>query len=341
MKKIYILSNPVDGFTNFVGSNLFNDLKNQNNKIVFLPCNYLQEESNAKYHTINTSWFEKYDIKFSQNTMLNMQMSEEKIKQYLFDANVLFIMGGKQLEQMKFCYIKNIMNDITNFNGIIIGICAGAINMSNVVTSLYLSGMNNPIQTYYKGFSLVNFNILPHIKDKTSFHINNNDYIILDDNSSIIIENGKYKYDGQYIALNYSKKDYFLKEKLINYDGAVLKKDIEFALINIAFIICNDSFNTFTEAQIIESKQMFKYVILNMNMDYDCFIKNFNIVKESYQIDGVPNIMFLYKEFVAINNSIKLAKKFVNNNKNKLKITEIANIIYDRDGVKYNELFKK
>ena len=73
---------------------------------------------------------------------------------------------------------------------------------------------------------------------------------------------------------------------------------------------------------------MFKYVILNMNMDYDCFIKNFNIVKESYQIDGVPNIMFLYKEFVAINNSIKLAKKFVNNNKNKLKITEIANIIY-------------
>lgn len=29
MKKIYILSNPVDGFTNFVGSNLFNDLKNQ------------------------------------------------------------------------------------------------------------------------------------------------------------------------------------------------------------------------------------------------------------------------------------------------------------------------
>ncbi len=31
MKKIYILSNPVDGFTNFVGSNLFNGLKNQKN----------------------------------------------------------------------------------------------------------------------------------------------------------------------------------------------------------------------------------------------------------------------------------------------------------------------
>ena len=31
MKKIYILSNPVDGSTNFVGNNLFNDLKSQKN----------------------------------------------------------------------------------------------------------------------------------------------------------------------------------------------------------------------------------------------------------------------------------------------------------------------
>ena len=341
MKKIYLLSNPSDGFTNFVGNNLFNDLKNYNNKIVFLPCNYLQEESNAKYHIINTSWFEKYGINFSKNTMLNIEMSEEEIKHYLSEANVLFIMGGKQLEQMKFCYIKNIVDDITNFNGIIVGICAGAINMSNAVTSLYLSGMNNPIQTYYEGFSLVDFNILPHIKDKSKLQINNNNYIILDDNSSIIIENGKYKYDGEYLTLRYPMQNYFLKKELTNYDGTVLKKDIEIILINLVFIICNDSFKTFTDAQIIECKQMFKYVILNMNMDYDRFIKNVNIIKESYRIKGVPDNMFLYKEFIAIKNSIRLARKFVNSNKDKLKIVEISNIIYDRYGVKYDELFKE
>lgn len=45
---------------------------------------------------------------------------------------------------------------------------------------------------------------------------------------------------------------------------------------------------------------MFKYVILNMNMDYDRFIKNVNTIKESYRIKGVPDNMFLYKEFIAI-----------------------------------------
>ena len=136
-------------------------------------------------------------------------------------------------------------------------------------------------------------------------------------------------------------QNYFLKKELTNYDGTVLKKDIEIILINLVFIICNDSFKTFTDAQIIECKQMFKYVILNMNMDYDHFIKNVNIIKESYRIKGVPDNMFLYKEFIAIKNSIRLARKFVNSNKDKLKITEISNIIYDRYGVKYDELFKE
>lgn len=341
MKKIYLLSNPTNGFTNFVGNNLAKDLQGKQKKIVFLPCNYLQEKSNEKYHVINTSWFEEYNIQFIKNTLLNRTMSEKEIKKELSEANILFIMGGKQLEQMKFCYIKNIINDITHFNGIIIGICAGAINMSKIVTSLYLNGMDCPIQTYYKGFSLVDINILPHIKRNSLLHIDNNDYVVLDDDASIIIENGEYKYDGKYNILYFPRQNYQLREHLKNYDNNILSDDIKLVLINIVFVSCNDYFERLTNAQKNEYKQMFKYVILRMNMNYDCFIKNFKIIKESYKIKGNPNLNFLYNEFLAVNTSIRLAKKFIKSHINKLSIKEISNIIYDRYGVTYNELSQK
>ena len=334
MRKGYLLSNPGSGIPEGIKEKLKKDIPNNKYNIVFIPCNYEQTLSNEKYHKINTSWFTECGIIFKNNILLNKEMPSQEMKSYINSADVLFLMGGLQLEQMKFCYDKDIVNDITNFDGIIIGICAGAINMASDVTSLYMSNMTNPIQTYYKGFSLIDFNIIPHVNFEDEFTLLNNNYIILPDESVVVIDNDKMELIGQNKIINEKKiitsfPD-FSDLKMLNKDKFIL------LLVNLVFINCNSRFIDLNKNQIAEFKQMFKYIIIELCMNYEYFTELFYKVKEYYKISTTDNLDFLKTEFTSIKRSLSNAKKEILRNP-EMSADNLDALIYDRYGVKLDE----
>lgn len=326
MRKCYLLSNPQSGFPIKLREILKEDINTNDKNIVFLPCNYRQTKGNTKYHKINTEWFIECGVYFKNNILLTNDMSKNEIKEYIKSADILFIMGGQQLEQIKFCYIKDIFEDIMNFDGLIIGICAGAINMADKVSSLYLSNMYNPIQTFYKGFSFLDFNILPHIEKHSQITLTDNKYVILPDESFVVFKNNQYKVYGEYQSL------YFDVEK-INIENS----ELNFLLLNIVFINCSFRFKNLSVDQISEYKQLFKYTILKYKMNFDTFKRNFYHLKKQYLNNCKDNIDFLEKEYNFIKKSILEAKKYMNSNCDLTK-DDLNNLIYDRYGVTINEI---
>ncbi len=326
MRKCYLLSNPQSGFPTKLRDFLKEDINTNDKNIVFLPCNYKQTKGNMKYHKINTKWFTECGIYFKNNTLLTNDMSKNEIKEYIKSADILFIMGGQQLEQIKFCYIKDIFEDIMNFDGLIIGICAGAINMADKVSSLYLSNMHNPIQTFYKGFSFLDFNILPHIEKHSQITLTDNKYVILPDESFVVFKNNQYKVYGEYQSLDFDVEKIHIENSELN-----------FLLLNIVFINCNFRFKNLSVDQISEYKQLFKYTILKYKMNFDIFKRNFYHLKKQYLNNCKDNIDFLEKEYNFIKKSILEAKKYMNSNCDLTK-DDLNSLIYDRYGVTINEI---
>ncbi len=334
MKKGYLLSNPGNGFPDKVKKRLKKDLSNRQYTIVFIPCNYDQILNNEKYHKINTQWFTECGILFKNNILLNKNMSSKELKLHINSADVLFLMGGLQLEQMKFCYEKDIVNDITNFDGIVIGICAGAINMATDVTSLYMSNMNTPIQTYYKGFSLVDFNIIAHVSIVDEFILHNNDYVILPDESAIIVASDKVEYVGKFKIIKRKKRTASFPDfpdlKMMN------KKKFVLLLVNLVFINCCNNFVELNKNQLAEFKQMFKYIMFELNMNYQDFLQLFNRVKDHYKISSDDHLKFLHDEYLFIRKALSNAKKEITCN-SQMSVNDLDSLIYDRYGVKLNE----
>lgn len=335
MKKGYLLSNPQNGFPYKIRSMLKNDILAGNCNIVFLPCNYQQLEKNENYHAINTKWFTDCGIEFQSNILLNKNMPSKEIKHCIEHADILFLMGGLQLEQMKFCYEKDIVEFISNFNGIVIGICAGAINMASTVTSLYMSNMKNPLQTYYKGFSFVDFNILPHIKNRKNISVSNNNYIILPDETVIVVEKGKCNFIGKYEILS-QKKAVIGCPKIYGDIDVENKKEFMLILINVVFINCSTQFGFLNKSQKAEFKQMFKYLMMELNMNFDMFLSLYSETKLNYKIYGNDNLEFLKDEYYSIKKSLMDAKNEILNNKY-LNDDELNYLIYDRYGVTVDE----
>lgn len=334
MKKGYLLSNPGNGIPDAIKIKLKKDIPNNEYNIVFIPCNYEQTLSNKKYHKINTDWFVECNIFFKSNILLNKDMTTQKIKSYIKNANILFLMGGLQLEQMKFCYDKNIVNDITNFDGIIIGICAGAINMASNVTSLYMSNMTVPIQTYYRGFSLVDFNIISHFSLDEKFNLLNNDYIILPDDSAVVISGNKTEFIGPSKAIKKNK----VSLSFPDFDDlqVACKDKFILLLVNLVFVNCNSKFINLNRNQISELKQMFKYLIIELNMNYKHFVNLFYKVKKHYKLSNDDNLSFLQNEYIIIKKSLSNAKKEILRNY-KMPSEKLEALIYDRYGVKVDE----
>lgn len=140
------------------------------------------------YGTIKTFEFsdiEKFDL-------IDERTSKERGLELLKKADIIYLQGGNQFIQMQ--YIRN--NDFDSFlrdyDGIILGLSAGSMNMGNI--SFY-SGERD---LYYNGLGLVSLNIDPHFDISSKKRIQNilkNSYLFpiigLPDGSLIRVSNGE------------------------------------------------------------------------------------------------------------------------------------------------------
>lgn len=156
----YLFSNidKVNGFSELQSKYLSKDLRNCNN-ILFVPSDY-DNEKYTIYKDKIISWFDNIGISFKENHLVSLDDE-------LNDYDVIFLMGGNPIKQIEIINKINLRN-ITNKAKVVIGVSAGAINLSN--EAIYYNDYSEKIEIY-NGISLTDINVYPH------FDINNKEFL--------------------------------------------------------------------------------------------------------------------------------------------------------------------
>lgn len=200
--------------------------------ISFIAADFEDFESNKKFSSKLISLFEQQSLFFQKIHIIDSSKSKSEMISNLKESNVIFLLGGDTLKQIDYINKFSLKKYIKMDDKIILGISAGAINLSNRVVLAKDEDDNIPNLSIYEGIGITNINIEPHCDFKNTKHFSEleeaslySPIILMNDDCFIIINDDQYKYFGSYIILDKKKLFYnnkkcdlsfFLKE--INYD---------------------------------------------------------------------------------------------------------------------------
>lgn len=130
--------------------------------IVFIPANFENMEKVNGYANIDVSWFKEIGINLNGITVLNDTMTKEEMFRSIENADIIFLMGGDTLKQNDFLMKNDLKPIIKTFKKVVIGISAGAINLSNI--SLCSKDEEDGVEKTitYEGIVRINYTIEPH-----------------------------------------------------------------------------------------------------------------------------------------------------------------------------------
>lgn len=130
--------------------------------IVFIPANFENMEKVNGYANIDVSWFKEIGINLNGITVLNDTMTKEEMFSSIENADIIFLMGGDTLKQNDFLMKNDLKPIIKTFKKVVIGISAGAINLSNI--SLCSKDEEDGVEKTitYEGIGRINYTIEPH-----------------------------------------------------------------------------------------------------------------------------------------------------------------------------------
>lgn len=130
--------------------------------IVFVPTNFENMEKVNDYANIDVFWFKEIGINLNGITVLNDTMTKEEMFRSIENADIIFLMGGDTLKQNDFLMKNDLKPIIKTFKKVVIGISAGAINLSNI--SLCSKDEEDGVEKTitYEGIGRINYTIEPH-----------------------------------------------------------------------------------------------------------------------------------------------------------------------------------
>ena len=91
---------------------------------------------------------------------MNMETLEEKIN----NADIIFLMGGDTIGQFEFISKLDISEKIKEFQGAVIGVSAGAINLGNI--SICSKDIDDGVENtkIYEGIGRIDYTFEPHFE---------------------------------------------------------------------------------------------------------------------------------------------------------------------------------
>lgn len=169
MKIIYYCSglNPeaknIDDFSN----RLINDIKERNSIVFILASN--DEDSLKKDIEIKIpgylEYFKNIGIEFKEFNVISFKTTKKDAIKMIKDSSVILLKGGNPFIQLELIKNKNLVEEIKNYNKVIIGFSAGAMIMGkNIIITP--CGKEYPNFDIKKGLQLSNISIIPHINVK-------------------------------------------------------------------------------------------------------------------------------------------------------------------------------
>lgn len=175
--------------------------------LIFIDApDYPNEE--AFYDTI-LNCFKKIGITFKRSLYLGKNASKKEYMNFDKTNCVYFLMGGNPITQRKIIDTLELNSVLKGFDGLVIGFCAGAINLSKY--SIITTDEDFPTAQSYIGLGRVDITIEPHYNrtetkeelDRRHTELNdfcskyNTEILAVPDSSIIIVEDGNIKEYGE------------------------------------------------------------------------------------------------------------------------------------------------
>lgn len=177
-------------------------------KILFIASSFDKYEDTDKYVNIINNWFTSIGIEFKEIGVIDNRISKEESINLINNTDIVLLMGGDTLKQIKSIKEYNLIESLNNREGITIGISAGSINMAKHVVLAKDESDNIPATVCYEGIGLTNVNIEPHFDfiniehNRDIFEASSHGKIVCLPNSSFIrIEDNKEEYYGSYYVI--------------------------------------------------------------------------------------------------------------------------------------------
>jgi peptidase E len=100
-------------------------------------------------------------IIFENAILITDKMTDNVICDYINKAGFIYMMGGYPWYELDLLTNHNLFEQLQNYNGVILGISAGAMIMSKY-SVLVTDGINSDETVIKNGLGLVNFSVFPH-----------------------------------------------------------------------------------------------------------------------------------------------------------------------------------
>lgn len=153
--------------TNGIVDQIKDSLKNTNT-ILFIASSPDDVERIEKYSSLIFEGLRLSGIEFKECLKLDNR-TIDKVDEYISKADLIFLSGGDTYIQNEFFNKIDLKNKLVNYDGLVIGQSAGAINMAcDAYNSPEHMEESEPI--FFKGLGLTDINVEPHfVYDETDF----------------------------------------------------------------------------------------------------------------------------------------------------------------------------
>lgn len=152
-----------NAFWDELGYQLRQDLKNTK-RIVYIPGSTKEnkiEKAKNVYIPSFTEYFKNIEIEFENVECITLDMSKDEAQRLVLDSDMVFLLGGNPFLQQELYNSKGLTPLLQNYSGVIMGMSAGAMNMSKYIIITPCSD-EYPEFDIRPGLNLSNISIYPH-----------------------------------------------------------------------------------------------------------------------------------------------------------------------------------
>ena len=164
MKKIFLTSN-LNHYHKIANKKIANEINNTNGLVGQLKKT-INRFDTIVYIASNPSDIEKV-TEYSNLLFEALKLSDIAFKNYIKQADLIFLSGGDTYIQNQFFNEMNLKYLLKEYNGVIIGQSAGSINLAENVYNSPENGTNSE-PVHFTGLGLTEINIEPHFNIETS-----------------------------------------------------------------------------------------------------------------------------------------------------------------------------
>lgn len=130
--------------------------------IVFIPGGVDKIEKAAKKNIpVFIEHFKNVGIQFDTIELITPDLSKRDAQKMIKNASFIMLMGGNPFEQKELCRKLDLLNELQNYNGVMLGFSAGAMLMSKHIIITPCSEEYPDFQIE-QGLNLDNISLYPH-----------------------------------------------------------------------------------------------------------------------------------------------------------------------------------